>query len=356
MTKRLVDKTDRIVVKVGTSVLTYKNYILDKNWIEDFVNEVVELIQRGKSIAIVSSGAIACGMGILGLNKRPKILSELQACAAIGQSRLMNIYEETFSKKKYHVAQILLTGEDMFDRHRYLNAKTTIETILKKKAVPIINENDTVAVDEIKFGDNDRLSSLVANLIDADLLIMLTDVDGLYGLDRDKISIVKEITPEIEQFAEDTKSEGSLGGMNTKLEAARIATNSGISCVIVNGREQRVLNRVLEGEAIGTLFLPRGSKMKAKKRWLAYSMKAKGVLVVDEGAKQALIKGSKSLLACGIKEVEGKFGHYELVSILDSNRKEFARGLSNYNSEQLQKIKGRKHYEEVVHRDNLVIL
>ncbi len=354
MTK--LNKTERIVVKVGTSVLTSKNYRLDKDWIRDFVNEVVELIERGKSIVIVSSGAIACGMGILGLNKRPKVLSELQACAAIGQSRLMNIYEETFGQKNYHVAQILLTGEDMFDRHRYLNAKRTIETILEKKAVPIINENDTVAVDEIRFGDNDRLSSLVANLIDADILVILTDVDGLYDSGGDKISVVKEITPEIERFAEGTKSEGSLGGMNTKLEAARIAINSGINCVIVNGREERVLNRAIEGKAIGTLFLSRGSKMKAKKRWLAYSMKVKGFLVVDDGAKQALIKGGRSLLACGIKDVEGEFLHYELVSILDNSRKEFARGLSNYSSEELQKIKGKSHYEEAVHRDNLVIL
>lgn len=366
MNRQNLKNSKRIVIKIGTSVLTSKDFSLDRAWISNFSKKVSYLLKQNREVVVVSSGAVAAGMHLLGLKKRPRNLPEQQACAALGQGYLMNTYEGFFKKAGFHVAQILLTWEDIRERKRYLNAKNTINTLLSKKAVPIINENDTVSVDEIKFGDNDKLSSLVANLIGADLLIMLTDVEGLCR-GSECINIVSVIDSQIEKIALGTNKDTSLGGMRAKLEACKIAMNSGISCVVANGHDKGVLSKILEGKVTGTLFVPNKNKMQARKTWIAYNAKTLGKIFIDDGAKEALVKKNKSLLACGIKELEGKFVYGDVVSIMDSDCIEFAKGLSNYSSEDLGKIKGmstkeveriikRNYYQEVVHRNNLVIL
>lgn len=368
MNRENIKKAKRIVVKVGTSVLTSKNSALNRVWIGGFAKEIASFLKKGLEVIVVSSGAIAAGMHLLGIKKRPHSLPEQQACAALGQGYLMKTYEDFFKKNGFHAAQILLTWEDVRQRRRYLNAENTIHTLLSKKAVPVINENDTVSVDEIKFGDNDTLSALVANLAGADLLIMLTDVEGLC-MDGKKgcIDIVKEIDSRVERLACGTDKQCSLGGMRTKLEACKITMASGVDCVIANGRKKGVLSRILKGEDIGTFFVPKSSKMHARKRWIAYDAKVNGKIIVDDGAKEALVKKNKSLLPCGIKKIEGSFLYGDVVIIAGSEGKEFARGLSNYASDDLKKIKGmgtkglekiigKDFYEEAVHKDNLVIL
>jgi len=272
MEREKIKKAKRIVVKVGASVLTVssgsgrnRSLHLDEKWIKNFTAQVAALFKKGHQVIIVSSGAIAAGMGLLGMKNRPKSLPEQQASAALGQGYLMKTYEEFFRKKGFHAAQILLTWEDLREKRRYLNAGNTLHTLLSKKAVPVINENDTVSVDEIKFGDNDKLSALVASLVSADLLIMLTDVDGLYIDDKKTIaSVVREINPGIEKLACGTDKECSRGGMKTKLEAAKIAIRSGIDCVIANGREKDVLLKILRGEKTGTLFQANKKKITGK--------------------------------------------------------------------------------------------
>ncbi len=265
MERKKIKKAKRIVIKVGASVLTAKGLKLDERWIKDFTAQVAVLFRQGNQVVIVSSGAIAAGMGLLGMKKRPKSLPEQQACAALGQGYLMKTYEEFFRKKGFHAAQILLTWEDIREKRRYLNAENTLHMLLKKKAVPVINENDTVSVDEIRFGDNDKLSALVASLVSADLLIMLTDVKGLY-VDRKKTvaSVVKEINSSVEKFACGTDKECSRGGMKTKLDAAKIAVKSGIDCVIADGREKDILLKILRGEKVGTLFQAHANKITGK--------------------------------------------------------------------------------------------
>jgi glutamate 5-kinase len=361
-------KAKRIVIKIGASVLTTKGLTLDEVWIKDFATQVSSLSKQGREIVIVSSGAIASGMGLLGIKKRPRSLPEQQACAAVGQGYLMKIYESYFNKNGFHAAQILLTWEDIRERRRYLNAENTLHALLARKVIPVINENDTVSVDEIKFGDNDKLSALVANIISADLLIMLTDVDGLYIDEKKTVaSVVKKLDAGIEKIACGTDKECSQGGMRTKLDAVKIAVNSGIDCVIANGRHEDVILGILNGKKIGTLFLSGENKMQAKKRWIAYNARSQGRIFVDDGAKEALIKKNKSLLLCGVKKVEGTFIYGDVVMIADLNGNEFAKGLSNYSAGNLDKIKGMKtkeaekiisedFYEEAVHRDNLVIL
>jgi glutamate 5-kinase len=365
--RHALEKAKRIVVKVGTSVLAAGDFGLDKAWVKDFARQVAFLLKQGKEIIIVSSGAIAAGMHLLDIKKRPHSLPEQQACAAVGQGKLMDIYEEFFTKEGFHVAQILLTKEDIRDRQRYLNAKNTLHTLLTKSVLPIINENDTVATDEIKFGDNDRLSALVANLVGADILIMLTDVEGLC-IGSKKLDIVTSIDSQIEKEALGTSREYSRGGMKTKLEACKIVMASGVYCIIADGRKKDILLKIIEGgENTGTIFVPKRSKMQARKRWIAYNTKSQGKIIVDDGAKEALVKKNSSLLACGVKAVEGSFSYGDVVSIACSNGIEFAKGLSNYSSGDLEKIKGmgtkeaekvikKGFYQEAVHRDNLVIL
>ncbi|NQS99940.1 MAG: glutamate 5-kinase [Candidatus Omnitrophica bacterium] len=374
--RELPKKLKRIVVKIGTGVLTSGNYSLDQARIKELVAQIAGLVKREVEVILVSSGAIGAGMGMLKLKFRPKLLPQQQAAAAIGQGQLMKIYDTAFKRHKLLTAQILLTREDLNNRTRYLNAKNTLFTLLCLNAIPIINENDTVSVDEIKFGDNDRLSALVASLAHADLLIMLSDVDGLYTrapknrprkIKQTVVSKVTKISPEIERMAGKVSAGIGRGGMASKIEAARICAAAGIPCVIANGRIAGVLPKILAGGNIGTLFLPKTERLVAKKRWIGFSAKVSGQIVVDQGAKQALTLNKKSLLPKGIIKFSGSFTVGDIVSILDSDKHEFARGLTRYSSVELAKIKGLdsgqikqtlgyKHCDEVVNRDNLVIL
>jgi len=361
-----------LVVKLGTRVLTsHKTNRLDEARIKNIITQISNLTGKGYKILIVSSGAIGAGMGVLGLTSRPQSLPKLQACAAIGQSELMKIYSKFFKSKRCLVAQILLTQDDFSSRERYLNAKNTLLTLLESGVVPIINENDTVSTDEIKFGDNDRLSSLVAHLVGANKLVILTDVDNLYKHDSHKKRIpiynVKRVTKEIEALAGGASGKVGSGGMITKIQAAKTATESGIACHFANGTTKDVLLKIEEGEEIGTLFEPCANCLGAKKLWIAFTSKKKGSLAVDKGAKEALVERNKSLLSSGITRVEGNFNIGDTVGVCDNKGEEFARGLVNYSSKEVDKIKGLKtnqidqvlgykHYDEVVHRDSLVIL
>lgn len=347
---------NRIVIKVGASLLYSENSNLDCGLVNEITGQISDLVNQGKDVVVVSSGAIAMGMSILKLGSRPKELSYLQAIAAIGQHELMDIYRRFFKEKSLSCAQLLLTWEDFDDRKRYLNAKNTLLTLLKLKSVPIINENDTVSTAEIKFGDNDRLSALVASLIGADILIILSDVDGL--LDKDKktvIRLVDEITPQVRAIACPSSNKACVGGMITKLEAAKIAIDSGIPCVITNGRKKDIILSVLkEPEKFGTLFLSK-KRLAARKRWIAFSAKPKGKVLVDDGAKQALLN-KKSLLSVGITASEGDFRAGDIVSLRDKFNCEFARGKITLGSKELDKVRGERFDKEIIHRDNIVIL
>jgi len=346
----------RITVKVGTSVITDLENRLDLKILRSIVNQIFSLIKEERQVILVTSGAIACGMSILGLKGRPNALSELQASAAIGQSELMKIYSDLFKEKNIITSQILLTWEDFDNRMRYLNAKTTILTLLKYRAIPIINENDSVSTDEIRFGDNDKLSALVANLTESDLLVILSDVDGLFDSKEKRfINIVEEITPQIRSLAKGTKKSTSTGGMLTKIEAVNISTCSGIPCIIANGKRDLSLLRVIKEKDLGTLFLPKKKRLLALKRWIAFGSKPKGKIFVDDGAKEALIKG-KSLLSVGIIDVISEFEKEDVVSILDKDQKEFGRGRVKLSSEKIRQLKGKRYSQEIIHRDNLVIL
>ncbi|MDO8142903.1 MAG: glutamate 5-kinase, partial [Candidatus Brocadiales bacterium] len=347
---------------------------IDKAQIKRLAEQVVELKKMGYDVVVVSSGAIGTGMGELGIGKRPTTLPELQAIAAIGQSKLISTYDECFKLHGYHAAQILLTREDFEDRQRYLNACNTIHTLFQLKAIPVVNENDTISVDEIKFGDNDALSALVTNLLNAELLIILSSVDGLYDkcpTAKSKASvvpIVENVSREIKQLAFDSKTARGVGGMQTKLEAASVVANAGESVVIANGRMDGVLKKILQCENVGTLFLPKEEKLTSRKRWIGYTIKPKGKIYVDDGAMSALSEKGKSLLASGIVTVEGTFSKGDIVSVCKKeDRAIFARGLTNYSSDEIEKIKGcgtssiakvlgYKLYDEVIHRDNMVIL
>lgn len=352
----------RIVIKIGSSLFYSANNTLDFCIFDGVARQISYLVKEDKEVIVVSSGAIALGMHVLGLKERPKKLRYLQAAAAIGQNELMNAYLKFFKSRGYHGAQILLTWEDFVDRKRYLNAKETLLALLeyrkyrKEPIVPIINENDTVSTDEIKFGDNDRLSALVSKLISADILIILSDVDGL--IDRDKktvIKIVDEITPQIRKLSYPTDKKTCVGGMITKIEAAKIVVDSGIPCVIANGRrEDIILSVIKEPQEHGTLFVSKKG-LTARKHWIAFSAKPKGKLTVDEGAKNALLN-KKSLLSVGIIAIEGTFEGGDIVSIIDRQNCEFARGKINFSNRQLDKVKGKRSDKEAIHCDNMVIL
>ena len=362
------------MIKIGSGVLTSPDRSkLDDSIIEQIAHQVSTLKKSGCEIILVSSGAIAAGIKELNLKKIPEDILHKQAAAAIGQSHLIGKYERHFKKEELKVAQILLTHDDFSSRVRYLNAKNTILTLLSYGVIPIINENDTVAVDEIKFGDNDTLSAMVTNLIEADLLIILSDVKGLYTSDpkinssAGLIPIVKKITSEIETIAGESKSLTGVGGMVTKIQAAKMVSLTGIPAVIVDGKAKGVIEAIMKGEDMGTLFIPEKDKLNSKKYWIAYTLKSNGKIKVDNGAKSVLISSGKSLLSSGVVDIEGKFESGDMVSCIDTNNKEFARGLINYSSMELKKIKGKhsskiedilgyKIADEVIHRDNLVIL
>ncbi len=371
--RRALPKVKRLVVKVGSGLISAPGQGLLPDRIGALADELAALAKDGREVVVVSSGAIASGMARLGLTQRPRSIPEKQAAAAVGQSALMWHYEQAFARHGIRVAQVLVTQEDISARPRYLNARNTLQVLLRFRVVPVVNENDTVAVEEIKVGDNDNLAALVAHLVDADLLVILTDVDGLYTGDprvdpeARRLETVDAVTEEIERLVWDADGQVSVGGMSTKLEAARKVTSSGIPMVIASGRVPGTLRRVLRGEPLGTYFVPRGDRLAGRKRWIAFAVPPQGRLTVDAGARSALVERGKSLLPSGVVEVEGEFHAGEVVSLSAADGKEFARGLTNYDAAELRKIQGAKtkdleerlgykSFDEVIHRDNLVLL
>lgn len=370
--KEYLSKVRRVVIKVGSSTLTYENGRLNLSRIEGLVRQLADIHNRGYEVILVTSGAIGAGMGKLGLKSRPETIPEKQAAAAVGQGILLHMYEKLFGEYGQTVAQILLTREDMIQRTRFINARNTLFKLLEQGIIPIINENDAVVVDEIKFGDNDTLSALVASLVEADLLILLSDIDGLYDAnprlnpEAKIIPWVNEITAEIENMAGGAGSSLGTGGMATKISAARIAVSSGTAMVIANGSKQGIINDILNGEEHGTWFKPEDRPLQFRKRWIAFGTKVMGRLVIDGGAAAALYRENKSLLPSGVVAVEGDFSEGSAVSIVDESYNEIAKGIVNYSSEEIEKIKGlqsieieerlgHKNYDEIVHRDNMVI-
>ena len=363
----------RIVVKVGSGVLSQGGIGLHRPTIHALAHCLLHVYERGVEAILVSSGAILAGMEALGLTERPRELPLKQAAAAVGQSHLMRAYEEAFQPRGRRVAQILLTQEDLRHRGRYLNARNTLFTLLGLGVLPIVNENDTVAVREIQFGDNDTLSALVAHLAQADLLVILTDTDGVFTADphRDPAArLIPLVRPQdaISSFcAEDTGSAASIGGMTSKVRAAHRAAVAGIPTVVASGRSPESVQAILRGDEVGTLFIPSHSRMQSRKRWLAFASLPRGGIVVDDGAKGALVRGGKSLLPSGIRATQNHFRAGDVVSLIDLAGQEFGRGLVNYGRDDIEKIKGlhsddiaaslgAKPYDEVIHRDNLVIL
>lgn len=366
----MLKRSRRVVVKVGTSTLTYANGHLHLQRIEGLVREMADLHNRGLEVLLVSSGAIGVGADRMGYKKIPRTMPEKQALAAIGQGALMHLYEKLFAEYGKTVAQVLLTRGDLDERIRYLNASSALQALLNMKVIPIINENDTVVVEEIKFGDNDTLSAMVAAIVSADLLIILSDVEGLYDCDprvNEKASLqtqVTEITSVMEDNSHNRGSRFSSGGMLTKLKAARICMAAGVPMVIANGGNDNVVRRVVSGEEIGTLFVPREEKLSGRKKWIAFGTVPQGQVTVDEGAGEALLEKGKSLLPSGITGVDGDFDRGTVVSVLINNGPEIARGIVNYSSEEIRQIAGKKSseiqkilhekdYDEVIHRNNL---
>jgi glutamate 5-kinase len=373
--RRQLGRIRRLVVKVGSGLVTTPAAGPDRRRIGALAADLVAARgETGREVVLVTSGAIATGMARLALSHRPRSMPEKQAAAAVGQSALMRHYEAAFKRHGLAVGQVLLTAQDIGDRARYLNARNTLLALLRFGVLPIVNENDTVAVEEIKVGDNDNLSALVASLIDADLLVLLTDVDGLYtanpAVDRDarKLDTVEAVTDDIARLVWDGAGAGAVGGMATKLQAAQKAASAGVPMIIANGRTERVLARLLGGEPLGTFFAPRTDRLGARKRWIAFAVPPQGRLTVDAGAVQALTLGGKSLLPSGVVKVDGDFAAGEVVAVVtEEEGKEFARGLVNFDAPELRRIRGAKtreielrlgykSFDEVIHRDNLVIL
>ncbi|PLX99530.1 MAG: glutamate 5-kinase [Desulfuromonas sp.] len=371
MRKTLLERARRVVVKVGSGVIAAEG-LLEEQQVEEIARGVCRLLERNLEVLLVSSGAVAAGKGALGINGRPATIPLKQAAAAVGQSRLMRAYKEAFGHEERLVAQILLTRDDLGHRRRYLNARNTLMTLLEHKVTPVINENDTVVVEEIRFGDNDNLSALVCQLAEADLLVILSDVDGLYDKDPVKhpdatlIPEVAKITPEVEAMAGAAATLVGTGGMQTKLQAARTATRSGVATLIVNGRDSGVLERVFAGEELGTLFLPNEKRMAARKHWIAFSKRPRGSLFLDDGACRAVAGGGKSLLPSGVSRFEGGFERGDAVKLCNLEGEEFARGVIGYshlelariaghNSSEIEALLGYKYGDEIIHRDNLVL-
>jgi glutamate 5-kinase len=363
-----------IVVKVGTRVLTGPDGLLDTARIEALGRQFDAALAEGRRIVLVSSGAVGAGMGRMGLTARPQELASLQAVAAIGQSCLIEAYERAFRGRGRHAAQVLLVADDLQDRSRYLNIRNTLRALLDYGAIPVINENDTVSVEELRtsFGDNDRLAALVATLLGAPLLLLLSDVDGLYDRHPGEpgaaiLRQVPRIDAGVEGLARDRLGGLSKGGMASKIAAARIVTEAGGSCIIASGRNDQVLDEVRRGDPVGTLFTSRAAAVPAWKRWLGWSADPRGSVVVDAGAREAVVDGGRSLLAAGIVAVEGSFASGDVVALTTGNGRPFARGLVNYPADELRRIVGLKTdriaavlgsvpYEAVIHRDNLAIV
>ncbi len=374
MTERLqLRQARRLVIKIGSALLTNDGRGLDVAALGLWVDQIAELIEEGVEVVVVSSGSVAVGMSRLGLTARPEQLHELQAAAAIGQMGLVQTWEAQFKRHDIHTAQILLTHDDLSDRKRYLNGRSTLRALLDFGVVPIVNENDTVVTDEIRFGDNDTLGALVANLIEADGLIILTDQLGLFDSDPRKNAGARLVTErragdqELDAMAGGGAGELGRGGMQTKLRAARLAARSGAFTVIVGGRIEGVIGRLRQGDVIGTLLLPEQGRIAARKQWLASHLKTRGKLTLDDGAVKVLCLGGRSLLPVGVKSVEGRFRRGEMVSCVDKSGREVARGLVNYDASEARAIAGRSSDriadvlgyisgEEMIHRDNLVIV
>lgn len=362
--------TRRLVIKVGTSTLTYSNGHLNLQRIERLVREMADLHNRGLEVLLVTSGAVRVGANRMGLKSIPRTLPDKQALAAIGQGTLMQIYEKLFSEYNKAMAQVLLSRGDINDRIRYLNATNALLAMLNMRVIPVINENDTVAVEEIKFGDNDTLSAMVAGLIAADLLIILSDVNGLYDRDprQDEQAVlmkqIEEITPDMEKNSTNRGSTFASGGMLTKLAAAHICMASGINMVIANSSAENVIRRIVDGDDIGSYFVPRKVKMHARDKWIAFCSVVQGNILIDAGAGAALLKRGKSLLPSGVIGVEGEFERGAVVAVVNIDNNEIARGITNYNSDEIFKIRGKKtpeienilgekDYDEIIHRNNL---
>lgn len=371
--RKYVHRAKRVVVKIGSRILSSERGVHARR-IGRLVRELAALHDQGKKLVIVSSGAIASGISRLGLTRRPRDLPQEQALAAVGQIRLMALYENAFAGYEKQVAQVLLTHDDLANRTRYLNAKHTLKTLLDWNIIPIVNENDTVAVEEMKFGDNDQLSALVATLMEMDLLVILSDVDGVFDRDprasRDArlISVVTDLAA-ARTAAQDTRpSELGRGGMYSKLCAAEQASHAGIPTIIANGREREVLSGLFDGaRESGTLVLPEENRLTSRKHWILYNLKPSGEVMVDNGACAAVTVKGRSLLPSGVRDIRGSFGAGECVRCLDDTGREFARGLVNYSAQELRKIKGShsgrieailgyKAYDEIIHRDDLVVL
>ena len=373
MSRQRVCDAKRLVIKVGSALLTNDGAGIDRQAIDEWVEQIATLLNQGKQVVVVSSGAVAEGLIRLGLDSRPQSIHMLQSAAAVGQMGLIQTYESSFRRFDRQTAQILLDHDDMANRERYLNARGVIQTLMQLEVVPVVNENDTVVTDEIRFGDNDRLAALVANLVDADALIILTDKDGMYDANPDLSNNAKLID---EASATDSfldavagSSNGALGrgGMQTKLQAARLAARSGCDTVIAGGRNHNILLDICSGENRGTLLTSDQTPLAARKQWLAGQLQVKGSLVLDNGATEVLKQQGRSLLAVGVTAVEGVFTRGELVSCVDSSGGEVARGLTNYSSDETRLIKGKItddiakilgycEDDELIHRDNMVII
>ena len=358
MEREALKETSRMVVKFGTGILTNRSKQIDPCQIEQLVAQVAAQRQAGREIIVVSSGAVGAGMGMLAMNKRPTDLSDLQACAAIGQSQLMSTYTELFAKHNMQVAQVLLTHDDIEHQERHLNARNTLVSLLEKGVVPIVNENDAVSYTELKFGDNDWLAALVACLLPADLLILLTTVDGLvenFGKKNPRtIPVVETIDASIQKLAGGTLSASAVGGMDAKLRAAKMTARTGIPMVIASGKKKCVLTNIIDGREEGTFFTPRSGRLKGHKRRIAFFHHPKGSLWVDDGARDALRDKGKSLLPPGVAKCNGDFAKGDVVRICDINGTEFSRGISRFDAYEIRarELKG----IEIVHRNDLVVL
>ncbi|MBN2033432.1 MAG: glutamate 5-kinase [Deltaproteobacteria bacterium] len=369
--KALIKRARRVVIKVGSGVLTGKDG-LNRKIIRDLASDMCALRKKSIEVILVSSGAISSGLSKIGLTKRPDSISGKQAVAAVGQASLIMAWEKVFERHGQKVAQILITRDDFNHRGRYLNARNTIFTLLAWKIVPIINENDTVVVDEIKFGDNDNLSAMVTSLVDAQFLVSLTDLEGLYDMDprvhedAHLIPVVDKVSREIFRFAGSIPGFLGTGGMRSKIRAAQKASLGGVPTVIANGTKPGIIRDIFRGEEVGTFFLPQDVTLCSRKRWIAFTKAPKGGIVIDPGAERAIVHGGKSLLPSGIKDVRGAFGLGDSVVLLSQEGQELAVGMANYDAGELRKIMGLKtseiekalgykHDDEVIHRDNLVL-
>ena len=369
--QEIIQTARTVVIKVGTSVLSNDDDSLDVSRIAGLTEQIYRIRQTGRRVVLVSSGAVGAGMGLLNLKQRPSDLPHLQAAAAAGQAHLIRLYNDCLEVHGFRAAKLLLTANDFRNRERYLNVRNTLNTLFEFSIIPIINENDTVSISEIQFGDNDQLAAMVNNLLEGSLLIVLSVIDGL--LDGNPDSPDSKVIPVVERWDEKllalasaSKSRGGTGGMKSKLQAARKVTEVGENVIIANGRRDRILDQIMAGDEVGTLFLAQGRNVPAWKRWIGYTVEPRGRLKLDAGAKKALTTNGRSLLAIGITEVEGKFGRGDVVSLLGEDGLEFARGLTNYDSPTTARLKGQRladlpsdpanlPYEEIVHRDNLLV-